>query len=139
VCHTRDPHADFRSKEQLLTLQFLARNTVDIAIVQLTGSGKSLLYLLLGRLQALRITVIILPLLAVSQDVAPCCEQHQVPFAQWSSMEGNWHLPNAGGTTLLLASVEQATSLQFLAFMLRLQQQEELGRDIFHKAHLGLT
>ncbi len=84
----------------------MRRNT-DVALVLSAASGKMLLLMLLARIEALRITIVILPFRALLNDMARRCQQHDVPYSILTADSCN------KDCQLVLAIAEHALPLAF--------------------------
>jgi superfamily II DNA helicase RecQ len=113
ITHTQDAHANFRTPKQLLALQQLVRRDSDVALVLLTTSGKLLLYMLLGCIDVLSVTIVILPLIALLNNVTARCEQQHVPYTTWMALNHMAAPPVGASAPLVCATAEQAVLLAF--------------------------
>jgi hypothetical protein len=132
VAHTQDAHADFDSL-QLEALQQLVHRNADVALVLPAASSKMLLLMLLARVEALDVTIVILPFRALLDDLAHCCQQHDVPYSTWTagSLDKDCQL--------VLATAEQALLPAFGAWATRLQAARKLRCIVLDNTHLMLT
>ncbi len=67
------PHAQARSQAQRDALTLVARSRPETLIVMPTGSGKSLLYVVPSQLLGAHVTIVIVPLIALRQDLRRRC------------------------------------------------------------------
>jgi hypothetical protein len=139
VEHTLDRSANFRSDQQRQALAELVRRDEDNAIILPTGSGKTLLFMLMARMPQLGVTVVILPLIALLNDVAARCRSERVPFSTWTDMHGHSNQPSGSSSPLVLVTVEQAVRTSFCARATRLKVSHLLHRIILDEAHMLLT
>jgi superfamily II DNA helicase RecQ len=115
------------------------RGNSDAAIIQPTGSGKSLLYMLLGHVPALGVTIVILPLISLLNDVATHCQQQHVPHSTWTDMNVDAKHSLRGRTPLVFAMPEQAALLAFRAWAAGLAASHQLHGVILDDTHLMLA
>ncbi len=132
VAHTQDTHTHFDSL-QLEALQQLVRRDADVALLLSAASGKMLLLILLARVEALGITIVILPFRALLDNLVRRCQQHDVPYSTWTagSRDKDCHL--------VLATAEQALLPAFGAWATRLHTARKLHRIVLDDTHLMLT
>jgi superfamily II DNA helicase RecQ len=105
--------------------------------VLLTGGGKSLLFQLPTCLPGAGITVVILPLVALRQDLTRQCEKLKISYSLWDEVwdqELNLYI-----ALLLLVGVEQAVSSRFRTYLSQLNHSGRLDRIVLDEAYLSLT
>lgn len=119
---------------QSQALQLMSSGRHDVLIVQPTGGGKSLLYLLLGTLERDRSTVVVLPFISLIQDITRRCEEQNVEVTVWGpQMMASKSVPLPG---LVLVSVEHASKPSFAKFFLAQYELQILRRIIIDECHL---
>ncbi|KAI9812054.1 MAG: hypothetical protein M1826_002973 [Phylliscum demangeonii] len=100
--------------------------------------GKSTLFQLQSLIPDGGITVVIVPLVALRQDLARQCQERQIPFTDWGTLLGGIEdMPLLA--PLVLVGAEQALQARFLQVASTLQHQERLARIVLDEAHLALT
>ena len=130
------PHATFRSAAQARLIERVLHGDSDVIGVLTTGEGKSLAFMLPTLLPGAGTTVLLIPLVALRQDLVRRCAELRVQFAVWErDMDEDRYL----GCPLLLVSLEAAGSPRFRAFLARMDARESLDRIVFDEAHLVLT
>jgi superfamily II DNA helicase RecQ len=139
LTHTRDTHTNFRMLTQLLALQQVVQRDFDVALVLLTASGKSLLYKLLGYIDVLSVTIIILPLIALLNEITTCCEQQHVHYTTWARLSSAAAPPVGASAPLVFAMAEQALLPVFSTWATALKVVHKLHRIIINEAHIMLT
>lgn len=130
------PHATFRSAAQARLIESILNGDSDVIGVLTTGEGKSLAFMLPTLLRGAGTTVLLIPLVALRQDLVRRCADLRVQFAVW---ERDTDEDRYLGCPLLLVSLEAASSPRFRAFLARMDARESLDRIIFDEAHLVLT
>lgn len=121
------PGAIFRP-EQWEPVRRMADGKAQLVVVMRTGGGKSLLFQLGSLLPGAGVTVVILPLVVLRQDLVGKCLDLQVPHAEWPAE-----------APLTLVSVESACTEDFGGFLRRLHDQSRLDRIVLDEAHMVLT
>jgi superfamily II DNA helicase RecQ len=76
-----------------------------------TGSGKSLLFMLLAAASQDRVTIVIVPMVALQQDMYECSNERGILCTEW---DGKRPLYNAH---IILAMLESAVTLAFGRFV----------------------
>lgn len=80
----KNPNATFKSAMQAEAFSTVAHRKQDVLAVMATGSGKSLLFLLPAFIEKQKVTVVILPLLSLIQDMTRRCQEHDIPYTTWT-------------------------------------------------------
>ncbi len=109
------------------------RRDADVALVLPVAGGKTLLLMLLARVEALGVTIVILPFRALLDDLARRCQQHDVPYSTWTAGSRD------KDCQLVLATAEQVLLPAFDAWATRLHTARKLHRIVLDDAHLMLT
>jgi hypothetical protein len=129
--------ASFRSESQKQLIESIIMNHAEVVGVLATGEGKSLAFMLPSLLPRSATTVVIIPLVALRQDMVRRCEEAGVPYAVWDE---HTHERDLTGCPLLFAAVENLTQHSRLRGLLgRLDAAECLDRVVFDECHLVLT
>ena len=132
------PTAIVRDRTQREALLLLASWTPESIIVLPTGGGKSTLYLVMSCLQAADVTIVIVPLIALRQDLIRRCREAGIPYWHYNNvdrMEERLHAV----PPLVFVDVESATTKQFVAFLQQLHHSGRVDRLVLDEAHLVLT
>lgn len=125
-----------RSSGQWEAIQRMAEGVAQMVVILPTGGGKSLMFQLASVLPNAGVTVVILPLVVLHQDLQSQCSALGLSYDVWET----GHAPdNACGAPLLLVSVESACSKELRGHLLRLQRQDRLDRIVLDEAHMVLT
>jgi superfamily II DNA helicase RecQ len=72
-----------RDSVQRDELRLIARCRPENLIITPTGSGKTILYVVAAMLPRAEVTVVIVPLIVLRQDLLRPCEQWGIPFRRW--------------------------------------------------------
>ena len=132
------PDATARDRMQRDALRLLAGNVPESVIVMPTAGGKSTLYLILSRLPSAEVTVVVVPYIALRQDLIRRCRDHRIPYWRYDQtdrMQDRLHTV----PSLVLVDVETAVTSGFLALARQLNDLGRLDRLILDEAHLILT
>ena len=132
----RDPHAQFRSLPQQDMVETVATGFAEVVIILATGGGKSLSFMVSMFLPQAGTTVVILPLVALKQDMVRRCWDADIQFSVWS---GYGDPQRFTGIPLLFISAEQAVRQPFRQFLSQLDADRQLDRIVFDECHLILT
>ncbi|KAI9830884.1 MAG: hypothetical protein M1826_004314 [Phylliscum demangeonii] len=121
-----------KSGEQQDAMQFVLQ-TQDASIVVLrTAGGKSLLFLGTATLQADRITIVIVPYLALRTDLLMRAKTHGIHAQQWSAGA-------AGGASLMVVSADVAVTAAFQHYATDLALHGRLRHIFFDECHVAIT
>ena len=132
LCQLFGPGAEARSPTQRDALRLLASCRPENIVVMPTASGKTVLFVLPTLLPHAEVTVVILPLVALRQDLIRRCTEWKIPFQHYGP----------GSTQvkpLILVDVQQASGADFKTLLQRLQAAGRLDRLVLDEAHLLLT
>lgn len=129
---TNDANATFRSASQYQNLHMLYTCTSDLALVSPTGSGKTLMFIILSLIED-SVSVIVTPLTALKQDFLRRLQASNVSWCSWtpevSSLDAR----------LVVVSAELAITTKFLFFLQTLQEKGRLRRICIDECHLAST
>ena len=132
------PAATVRDHTQREALQLLASWTPESIIILPTGGGKSTLYLVLSRLQAAEVSIVIVPLIALRQDLIRRCREYGILHWHYNNvdrMQDRLHtVPH-----LVFVDIESAVTRHFMAFLQQLHDNGRVDRLILDEAHLVVT
>ena len=131
------PHAEPRSLEQRNGLILVARSRPELIIVMPTGSGKSLLFVVPSQLPQTQTTIVIVPLLALKQDLVDRCKEWRVACTTYDRIASPHRLHAL--PALLLVDIEDAVHDTFLAFVSSLHTAGRLDRLVLDEAHFLVT
>lgn len=127
----------YRSVSQEQLIEAIVTGCAEVVGVLATGEGKSLAFLLPACLPRAGTTVVVVPLVALKQDMTRRCQESELSYAIWNA-NSDRH-PHHIGIPLLFVSVEQAVRARFRAFLGQLDAIGALARIVFDEAHLVLT
>lgn len=77
------PHGAPRDQVQRDGLRMIARSRPETMIVTPTGSGKTIFYIVPTLLPRAEVTVVILLLVVLRQDLIRCCQQWRIAYRCW--------------------------------------------------------
>lgn len=126
-----DPSAMFRIKEQELLVKAILLKVPYILAVMPTNSGKSLGYLLTSALSTSKITVVIIPLVGLKQDILQRAKGFNIPCSNYERGRAT--------TTLTLASIEAVVQEDFIFLLRMLIEEKRLDRIIVDECHLLIS
>ena len=127
--------ARFRSPAQEKLIQTILSGAGQVIGILSTGEGKSLSFLLPPQLPGAGTTVVIVPLVALKQDLIRRCQEQDVEHHVWSKASTSEEV----GCPLILVSMEQAAAKPFKRLLLRLDMSNSLDRVVFDEGHLVMT
>jgi hypothetical protein len=129
------PAALPRSEGQWDALTRVVEGIGQLVVVLPTGGGKSLLFQLPSVLEGAGVTVVIVPLVVLRQDLAAKCRRLGLSHTVWGAdMEADSRC-----APLLLVGVEEACGGGFVGLLQRLSMEGRLDRICLDEAHLVLT
>lgn len=131
-----NPAAEFRSSLQRQMVELVAAHHAEIVIVIPTGGGKSLSFMVPALLPRAGTTVVVLPLVALKQDMVRRCWVAGIDYSIW---DAHGQSDRFVGTPLLFVAAEQAIREPFRRFLGRLDALQQLDRVVFDESHLILT
>lgn len=110
-----------------------------ILAVMGTGGGKSLLFMLPAACSAatagggsLGMTVVVVPLISLREDLKRRCEEAGIACAEWESRR-----PRTG-VSIMLVTPESAVSKTFQMFLIRVKATHQLERIVIDECHVVL-
>jgi hypothetical protein len=131
------PHAAPRSLHQRNELIMVARSRPETMVVMPTSGGKSLLFVVPSLLPRAQVTLVIVPLIALRQDLLQRLGEWDVACACYDAAVTPQQVHAV--PALLLVDIETAVTPDFLAFARALHALDRLDRMILDEAHLLLT
>ena len=78
-----DPNAKFSCPEQAVLLEMMMRRTHSVLAILSTGSGKTLVILMQASLQKHLVTIVVLPLSSLHDDLKRRALQLRVSYSRW--------------------------------------------------------
>jgi len=124
------PDAKLRMTQRL-ALDHLVRGVSPILQVAGTGGGKSLTFMLPAHCQPQATTVVIVPFIALQEDIAQRCRTMSISCDIWSPSK-------ASSASLILVTPESFVLDSFRDFLNRLVEQFRLDRIVFDECHTVL-
>jgi Orsellinic acid/F9775 biosynthesis cluster protein D/Helicase conserved C-terminal domain/DEAD/DEAH box helicase len=104
----------------------------QVIVILATGSGKTLIIILGVMLADARTTILILPLVALRNDMLRRFDEAGIKPLIWTPVIMR-------SASLVIVSVEAACSEQFVGYAQRLVMQQQLDRIIIDECHLTVT
>jgi superfamily II DNA helicase RecQ len=129
-----DKRAMFKSPQQGKALQMVIDGKKDVLAILPTGGGKSLLFFLPTLMEPGMTTVVIVPLIAVTDDLRDRCVKAKISCANWDP-----HSRYDEQCELLFVAVEQAVEPAFLNHLQIMHGMGILKRIVMDEAHVSLT
>nr|XP_023922639.1 uncharacterized protein LOC112034089 [Quercus suber]POE97743.1 atp-dependent dna helicase tlh1 [Quercus suber] len=128
----QQPAATWRSPEQERAMVTIMSRAEQVVAILPTGAGKSMLFLLPCTLPDARVTVLIVPLVALRIDLIRRIRALGIVFLEWTVGEHR-------EAPLVIVSVEAAASKAFFQYAQGLVAQQKLDRIVTDEAHLSVT
>ncbi len=103
-----------------------------------TGSGKSVLFMVMSLVTAAEVTIVVMPLVGLRQDLIRRCNEREISYWHYNPgdrMQERVHIV----PSLVLVDVEMAVTPAFHAFAKQLLDMDRLDRLVIDEAHLILT
>lgn len=129
-----DKQAIFKSPEQAKALQLILDGKKDVLAILPTGGGKSLLFFLPTLMESGMTTVVIVPLIAVMDDLRDRCIKAGISCANWDPAE-----QSRERCDLLFVAVEHAVQPAFLNHLQVMHGLRILKRIVMDEVHVSLT
>ncbi len=122
------PEARFRGNQEAV-LQAIVRGESPVVQVMRTGGGKSLLFMLPAFCAPEGVTVVIVPLVALVQNMEKRCLDCGIDVHVWVTGKSN------RAASILLITPESAVSKTFQEFANRLLARQQLDRVVVDECH----
>lgn len=124
------PKATFRGVQKP-ALQAIMRHESPVVAIMGTGGGKSVLFML-PALVSTGVTVVVVPLISLREDMKARCEQLGISCVAWSSQRpSEW-------AQVVLVTPESAVGVTFGQFMNRQRAMGRLDRIVVDECHVVL-
>jgi len=127
-----NPQAEFR-RIQSTAIQAIVRGESPVVMVMGTGGGKSMGFMLPAWCSKDGVSVVVVPLIALRQDMMIRCRGMGIPCREWS----RGSIPHAA--RLIFVTPESAISEDFQTCINRLQATQQLDRIIIDECHVILN
>jgi len=119
---------------QAESLARILRGESPLLMVMPTDVGKSLLFALPTSFEASEVTVVIVPLISLRQNLARRCQEHGICCREWSVP-----LSSLNDLKILLVTPEALVRPEFRDVLNRLRTTNRLDRIVFDECHLLLN
>lgn len=129
---TRDMLGSELRDGQVEPLKAVARGESPVVAVLPTGGGKSVLFMLPAWAEPDGLTVVVVPLVALREDMQRRCDELGVRCAAW-----DWRRPPEDAT-IVLVTPESAGTANFEAFVARAVVTKRLDRIVVDECHVML-
>jgi superfamily II DNA helicase RecQ len=126
-----DSEAAYKTEEQALLVKAILLKVPYILAVLPTNSGKSLSYLLTSSLSTSKVTLVILPLVALKKDIKRRSLEFNIPISQWEHSQEF--------KSLTLISLDTIENPKFTESISNLINNHLLDRIILDEFHLLYT
>ena len=126
-----DSKAVYKTEEQVLLVKAILLKVPYILAVLPTNSGKSLSYLLTSSLSTSKVTLVILPLVALKKDIKRRSLEFNIPVSQWEHSQEF--------KSLTLISIDTIENPKFRESISNLINNHLLDRIILDEFHLLYT
>ncbi|KAK5651010.1 hypothetical protein OQA88_2404 [Cercophora sp. LCS_1] len=126
----KDPNARFKGN-QLEAIKAVVRGATPILQVTSTGGGKSLTFMLLSYAMGNGTTIVIVPFIAIEEDLLKRYRMMNISCEIWSPM-------HAQTASIILVTPESFCTKGFAEFMSRLNMRQELDRIVLDECHTVL-
>ena len=131
-----ESHAESRSLNQRNDLIMIARSRLEIIVVMLTSDEKSLLFVVSSQLSSAQVTMIIVFLIALKQNLLRRCMKWNVICACYDLDTTSQQMHAV--FSLLLMNIETTITSNFVSFARFLHATNRLNRIVLDEAHLLL-
>ena len=129
-----DMNMRFKSTKQAEAIKLALKREKDILAILPTGGGKSLIFQLPAFLEMDLTTVIIIPFVALVEEMEERCKDLGLSCQVWKGKSGN-----TMRTQILLVGVEHAVTQEFQQLLIQLESTENLGRIVLDECQILLT
>jgi RecQ family ATP-dependent DNA helicase len=123
---------EFRGVQEAAIRAVMAGESPVVAVMG-TGGGKSLLFMLPAFCSGGGVSVVVVPLIALRQDMQKRCEQMRIPCREWNSRQP------ADAARVVLVTPESAVSEAFRTFLNRIRATQQLDRIVIDECHVVLN
>ncbi|KAK0910966.1 hypothetical protein LTR91_019977 [Friedmanniomyces endolithicus] len=125
------PDARFRGVQQA-ALEAIVTGTPYVVVIMRTGGGKSMLFMLPAAGSPRGLTVVIVPVVSLRQDLHERCRKVGIHCAEWRGERPAYN------SQIVLATPESAVSIAFSQFLAMKQANGQLERIIIDECHTML-
>jgi len=132
------PTATPRDRMQRDALRLIASSKPESIIIMPTGSGKTVLYVVMSAVIMAEVTIVIMPLVALRQDLIRRCTEWGIKYWQYNRGD-QMHERLHAVPSLVFVDVDTAVTSTFITFVKQLSDIDRLDRLILDEAHLVVT
>lgn len=133
-----NPSATFKSQMQSDVVATIRSCESNAVVVMPTAAGKSICFLLPCFMDSPgNVSIIVVPLVALKQELMKRCEAFHIPAVMWSPTNSASELRNPTGRVYLI-SAEHLEMSSFSKFVRELNGKKSLRRIIVDEAHLSV-
>lgn len=123
--------ASFRGMQEPVLKAIMEKKSPVIAIMG-TGAGKSILFMLPASCSKNGVTVVVVPLISLREDLKNRCDKAQISCVEWSSRRpADW-------ANIVLVTPESAVGDEFASFIDRRRAMGQLDRIVVDECHVIL-
>ena len=126
------PSSRFRSEEQEHAVEAVANGISPLFIIQPTGEGKSVSFMIPAMLPDAKSTVIVTPLVALAEDMLRRCKEAGIDCIIYGRVAPRM-------ARIIIVITESAASSSFAQFMLDIHLKGRLDRIVFDEIHKLIT
>ncbi|KAK4954095.1 hypothetical protein LTR28_006312 [Elasticomyces elasticus] len=123
--------AEFRGQQEE-ALQAIVHRVSPIVVVMGTSAGKSALFMLPARTSPHGMTVVVVPVVSLRQDLSDRCQRAGIRCVEWDAARP------ADGAQIVLVTPESTTTSTFQTFMNRQRALGMLDRIVVDECHVIL-
>jgi len=129
--HMMGPEAEFRGRQQDI-LQALMQGHKNVLGIMPTGGGKSLTFMLPAMCSKDGVTIVVVPILSLRDDMMRRCKKIGIKCAEWTaSRPPEW-------ANIVLVTPEAATGYAFQRFIQHKKAIRQLDRIVIDECHVVL-
>jgi superfamily II DNA helicase RecQ len=125
------PTTEFRPGQEPV-IQAIATGKSPIIQVVGTGTGKSLSFILPAKCSSEGISIMVIPMVALQEDIQQRCKELEIDIGVWDSKQTN------RAASIILVTPESAVTKGFQDFINRLQGRQLLDRVFIDECHMVL-
>jgi superfamily II DNA helicase RecQ len=130
----KSPDSDFRGRQREV-IQAVVRGVTPILYIEATGSGKSLTIMLPAFCSSEGISVVVVPLISLQDDLLLRCRTMMIPATSWSSSSGATVYSSTLQPRVIIITAESACTKGFTEFLRKLSLRAELDRIFIDECH----